>query len=252
MVRGGRIRRPAIFLVLLNFMLTLMPGMGYANPLSKIDYVALGDSLAAGRTPYKTIDKGYTDFIAARLADEDLLGTFKNYGESGNTTSDILSEIMDENNVELLKDIANAEVITFDAGANDVMNCLIKSDGTFNTDPVAIQTTIATTGYNIYAILSRLRTLNPEAKIYVMGYYNAFPYVPAQQQALAVQVIEGLNLVTQGVANFLGVTFVPTQAAIAKNYDKYLPNHQDIHLSLFGYKTIAKEFWSAMKIGLPE
>lgn len=107
-------------------------------------------------------------------------------------------------------------------------------------------------GYNIYAILTQLRTINPQAKIYVMGYYNAFPYLPTEQQVQIVQVIEGLNSVTQNVTSFMGASFVPTQSAIAKNYDKYLPNHQDIHLSLFGYKTIAKEFWGVIKTGLPE
>lgn len=247
-----KLRKPSVFLVFITIALTLLPGIGFANIPGKIDYVALGDSLAAGRTPYKTMDKSYPDYIAARLADEKLLGSFKNYGVSGNTTADILAEITDINNVEMRSNIAEAEVITLDAGANDLMNCLFNDDGTVNTDPDAIENAITSAGYNIFAILSVLRGLNPQAKIYVMGYYNAFASVPEPQQSQMVQVIDGLNLATQKVTEFFGVSFVPTKSAIAKNYDKYLPNPGDIHLSLFGYKTIAKEFWSAIKIGLQD
>ena len=30
---------------------------------------------------------------------------------------------------------------------------------------------------------------------------------------------------------------------VAANYEKYLPNHEDIHLSKTGYQAVAKEFW---------
>ena len=40
----------------------------------KIDYVALGDSLAAGHTPYgEKIGRGFTDIISEELAKKDML-----------------------------------------------------------------------------------------------------------------------------------------------------------------------------------
>ncbi len=40
--------------------------------------------------------------------------------------------------------------------------------------------------------------------------------------------------------------YVPTEKVISKHYEEYLPNPQDIHLSLEGYRTVAKEFWKAI------
>ncbi len=39
-------------------------------------------------------------------------------------------------------------------------------------------------------------------------------------------------------------TFIPTKELVAKNYEEYLPNYEDIHLSKVGYQAVAKEFWS--------
>jgi hypothetical protein len=44
----------------------------------------------------------------------------------------------------------------------------------------------------------------------------------------------------------MNVHYVPTEAVIAENYEEYLPNPYDIHLSPAGYHSIAKEFWKAI------
>ena len=34
---------------------------------------------------------------------------------------------------------------------------------------------------------------------------------------------------------------------VAENYEKYMPNPEDIHLSKTGYQAVANEFWKKMK-----
>ena len=40
----------------------LAPLSAFAAENEKLDYLALGDSLAAGMTPYQTHEKGYPDY----------------------------------------------------------------------------------------------------------------------------------------------------------------------------------------------
>ena len=54
----------------------------------KIDYLALGDSLAAGQTPYKEFGKGYADYLAQQLNKVGVLASFnKQFAQSGYTST---------------------------------------------------------------------------------------------------------------------------------------------------------------------
>ncbi len=83
------------------------------------NYVAIGDSLAAGQTPYQEIDTGYSDLIAMRLG---LIGQIGHYTKElafpGFTTIDVLQRVKSTEASELL---ANATLITISAGANDLL-----------------------------------------------------------------------------------------------------------------------------------
>ncbi|WP_134685309.1 SGNH/GDSL hydrolase family protein [Brevibacillus migulae] len=61
------------------------------------DYLALGDSLAAGVTPYNQIDDGYTDFLAEKIEELGFLGYYTNrFAVPGYTTEDVLDDIQDD------------------------------------------------------------------------------------------------------------------------------------------------------------
>ena len=63
---------------------------------SKLIYIPLGDSIAEGMTPYKTIDYGYTDYVKDYLKDNDKLSFYtKKYTKSGYTISDLKRDIND-------------------------------------------------------------------------------------------------------------------------------------------------------------
>lgn len=85
-----------------------------------------------------------------------------------------------------------------------------------------------------------------------MGYYNTFPYLPAQQQAGLVPLLIALNGQISTLSNANGDTYEPTFAVIASNYQTYLPNPADIHLSLPGYKIVADQFWVEISKSLPK
>ncbi|PLR94881.1 SGNH/GDSL hydrolase family protein [Bacillus sp. T33-2] len=202
-----------------------------------VEYVALGDSLAYGQTPYRTKDLGYPDYLKQRIEQLRVKVDYVNFGVPGYTSFQLKNDLL---NSALVRDeIKTARLITIDIGANDLL-------GTLQTNPANAGAAIQSVSANLQTILSTIDQLNPKANVYVMGYYNPFPYLPSQQQASLLPLLHALNQQILLLSAAHGDTFVPTETVIAKNYQLYLPNPQDIHLSLAGYKAVANEFSKAI------
>ncbi|CZQ96278.1 Hypothetical protein Tpal_1982 [Trichococcus palustris] len=240
-------------LFLLSFMAT---GTASANTNMKtIDYVALGDSLAAGQNPYGT-EHGYSypNSIKNMLASSGNPGSYQNFGVSGYTTWDILNQL---NNPKIQKFLTNAEIVTLDVGANDILGLpavqaylAAPSASTLSTAQTVVMAELPNIGYRIGTIISSIKGINPTAKIYVMGYYDAFPSNPE-----LIGLIQGLNGAILSAAAATGVTYVNTWGTVTP---ADLPNASDIHPNHEGYKAIsadfcsviADDFWAAIATGL--
>lgn len=221
----------------------------------KVDYLALGDSLAAGQSYDKSMGKGYTDYLSSQLNKVGMLSSFnKEFSVSGYTTTQILNDIQDnkvKNGVSIQDAIKNAEIITIDAGANDLLPLIDinreKMEVTF--DQEKIEAGITTVSGNLTAIFKEIRDLNPSADIYVMGYYNPFPILPSPYKEQFLPLLDALNKVIADTGKPFGATFVSTADSIAKNAFSYLPNIQDIHPNQAGYLAIANDFWKTINVG---
>ncbi|ODA41921.1 GDSL-type esterase/lipase family protein [Desulfosporosinus sp. BG] len=244
--------RPYFKTIILTWVFLLsMTGVAFAQSSEKLDYVALGDSLVAGYAPNGTIDKSYTDFIAVKLDGEGVLGDYRNFGVPGYTTDKVFADINPDNpvNANRIVAISNAEIITLDVGANDLLGMI--RDPLF--DPTQAPAAIKNVAGNIFKITSTLKGLNPNAKIYLMGYYNAFPYLPEEQQAQLIPLIKGFNQTVKGVADLKDstgstiATYVDTYTTMDKHLAKYLPE-DNIHPDISGYRAIAKDFWDIIKV----
>lgn len=203
-----------------------------------VEYVALGDSIAAGMTPYGTYDKSYPDFIKNYLD----RGThevvdYNNFAVSGYTSEQLKNDLL--NNEEIRNEISEATHVTINIGANDLFKKLI-------ADPSTAYEGITSASTNLQAILSTIDVLNPAADVYVMGYYNPFAYYPEQAQGFLVPLSDALNAEIEKRVEENGDTYVPTGNVIDSHFEKYMPNPEDNHLNVKGYKVIAKEFWKAI------
>lgn len=162
---------------------------------------------------------------------------FDNFGVSGYTTANVIADL---GKVDVQKEIKEATHLTIDIGANDLLPIV-------KINPAQAPAAIGTIAANINTILSTIDQLNPKVKVYVMGYYNPFPYLPQEQQAQLIPLLTAFNGQIQAQAIQHGDTFVPTDTLIASKYLEYLPNPESIHLSLTGYQAIAGEFWKVIK-----
>lgn len=106
-------------------------------------------------------------------------------------------------------------------------------------------------GVKMPQIIQAVQQKYPEAKIYVMGYYNALPYLPSDIQTETLKMISGLNDVIKTATNATGVTYISTFEKFVDNYASYLPNPDDIHPSDAGYEAIAAAFLEEINKAFP-
>lgn len=228
------------------------------------DYVALGDSLTAGQTPYGDIEGyGYADILADKLDSAGVLSEYNNFGLTGKTSTTLATELgfaYVYKSSDLYDSLFNAEIITLDIGANDFLTLQEVKDYAANpTDPnfylalAAIKANAQAVIPNIMAIIGTIKAINPTAKIYVMGYYNALgKYLTPEQEISFSPLLAGFNAGIKGSFDYYNatlpysfstpVTYVDTQASMDKHLTQYLPG--DIHPTVQGYRAIAQDFWT--------
>lgn len=229
---------------------------------AKLNYVALGDSLAAGYAPNGSLGKGYADYLASDIQALGLLGDFdKRYAVPGLTTGDLLTEIQDDTHIDLAgnpdslgikKRLSQADVVTLDIGANDLLDT-VEFDtpkGTVSLDPSRTAKVLTQVQANVESTLEQIKAIAPKAQVYLMGYFNPFWDLPREDQAVLTSSLTQLNTVLSTAAGSEGVTFVPTEEALAANPQAYLPGSYDIHPNQEGYRVLAGVFWRALQTNL--
>ena len=228
--------------------------------VTQVDYVALGDSLAHGMNEVGIIGLGYADFVAQALQKEGLITSYnKGFAYTGYTTKNVLEDLQNDvekpvvgfgypnEQVKLRTSIKEAEIITLTAGANDLIP-ILKESQTTGINAVAILKASQDAVKNITAILAEIKKLNPNAQVYVMGYYNSFPYYSEDLQKQFKLLLATVNSTIKTTVEKAGGIFVPTYDIVAKDVPSYLPNPENIHLSEAGYMAVANEaFLPAIK-----
>lgn len=229
--------------------LLLIPIPALAVQEYPIVYVALGDSLAAGQTPYKEIDAGYSDLIALELSRHSPVAAFsKNLSFPGYTTEDIVKTVRREESQEVLR---QANLITISAGANDLLR-FVRHDSISNTlsfQQIQADFALNRVRINMKQLLSELKKKAPAAEIYVMGYYFPYPHVAEAQKSGTETQLDRLNHILRIEANSAGVHFVDVASEFGQDEKKYLPNLSDIHPNMEGYRVMANSFFDVMSQG---
>jgi lysophospholipase L1-like esterase len=185
---------------------------------------------------------GYPNYLAKRFEQSQYTVGFENLGIPGARSETVIDQLKLEN---VQTSIKKAEFITIDIGGNDLLAVVRPAleNPTVPINPAMIQKEILNTAIEINTILKTIEALNPKAKVYVMGYFNVLPYLPEDVQKSLLPVLDAFNRAIESTALANVDTFVPTAKIIAKDYPTYLPNKENIHLSLEGYQAVAKEFW---------
>lgn len=214
----------------------------------KINYVALGDSLAAGQNPYGEISYGYSDLVANYLRRNKLLDFYtKDFAKSGDKIEDLKMKL--ENNQTITVDgkdyhiktaLREADLVTISIGANDFIKHFSLTN--LNLD----QFTSEKLKQYVDEVLDQLDPLFQELKQYakknvlVLGYYNPLPRMTEDYADLIKELFAYADQGYLNICNKYGFHYIPLYQKFAGHKD-YLPNPIDIHPNLDGYQVIANQ-----------
>lgn len=224
------------YIVLFLIVITIF-GIHYFFKNDKINYIALGDSLAEGMNPYGEVGYSYTDYFADYLKDNSRLSYYtKKYTKSGYTTIDVIKEL--EINSLLKKDLRESDLVTISIGANDFLDSIDTKNLDINN--------ILNLKNKIESILPTLDNCIKEVRKYakedmiIIGYYNPIPFLFNTSGNDLDTLFAYIDDEYQKIADKYDCTYISLYQ-LFKNNSSYLPNPADIHPNLEGYKAISEE-----------
>ena len=142
--------------------------------MSKLKYLALGDSIATGTLTYFSSTKSYAWHLARALEqyNKSYGGViYKNMAVDGDSTGRLLWRL---SNSELLRNlVSDADIITLSIGGNDLLKAA-SVPGFTSFDLSMARQSIHKFPQNWEKIIRIIRTLNPTAILLTMTIYNPY------------------------------------------------------------------------------
>lgn len=238
-------RKWIVTLVILFALSSVFPASAAARQV----YVALGDSLAAGQTPYREIDQGYTDLVAGELARSGQLALFsKDLAFPGFTAEQVLNSIETEEAQNL---VSRASLITVSAGANDLLRIVNANpeQGTLAFQQVQVDFALNQARISVETLLKKLEELAPQANVLVVGYYFAYPHVADFQKEGTSKQLDRLNQILEQSARKYGATYVDVTERMNTDLKAFVPNPADVHPVQEGYRQMANSVLQELNPG---
>ncbi|MGD6803141.1 SGNH/GDSL hydrolase family protein [Rossellomorea vietnamensis] len=202
--------------------------------------VSIGDSLTQG-VGDETGNGGYVGILNNTFEDNEINITIDNFGKRGNRTDQLLKRLEEK---EIADSIKNADVVLITIGANDIMK-IVKSNfidlkmETFEEEK---------RGYKerLKEIFDKVNEYNPDAEIYLIGFYNPFEGYFGNISELEM-VMKSWNTAGKSVTEeFENVNYIPT-ADLFEDSDLELLAEDYFHPNTNGYKLIAKRVLEHVK-----
>jgi lysophospholipase L1-like esterase len=162
--------------------------------------VAVGDSITRGLGDPRA--GGYVARIAEALRREGRQVAVTNLAEPGERTAGVLRLI---ESPEARAQLAAADLILVSAGGNDLTNAL-RGEG---SDQAAPEEALVKTRETLRRIVTTLRTINAEAPIRILGLYNPFEVLAADEGSARAQLLAWNNAIEEATHAHRGVLAVP-------------------------------------------
>ncbi|MGN8647963.1 SGNH/GDSL hydrolase family protein [Gracilibacillus sp. HCP3S3_G5_1] len=193
--------------------------------------VAIGDSLTQG-VGDETNNGGYIGILEERLEEQDINVTFDNYGKRGNRTDHLLKRLNE--NPEITRSLEKADMVLITIGANDIMQ--IMKDNFMNLTEEPFIEGREPYGERLTQILAHITSVQPEAEIYLLGFFNPFERYFGDIEALNQILTRWNNESLQATNQFEQVHYIPMQDIYqyeSENVfadDNFHPNHRGYEL----------------------
>lgn len=195
--------------------------------------VAVGDSLTQGVGDSKG-EGGYIGILDQTVNANKQLVKFDNFGVRGNRTDQLLKRL---DNEEVSTSIDDADIVLITIGANDIMK-VVRENITNLTFKDFVQERV---GYEqgLRDIFDKIRRINPDTEIYLLGFYNPFEQYFESIKELNTIVEEWNRTGTEVAADYDAITFIPIDDLFEET-DINLFSEDNFHPNDLGYQRMAK------------
>jgi lysophospholipase L1-like esterase len=205
-----------------------------------LQVVAIGDSLTQG-VGDETKNGGYVGILNNTFEENNIDINIENYGKRGNRTDQLLKRLEKE---EIAESIQHADIVFITIGANDIMK-IVKNSFTnlhvelFNEEKLEYLERLT-------VIFHKINEINPDTKIYLIGFYNPFEGYFGDIEELQM-IVNDWNESSKSVTEeFENVNYIPTSDLFSHS-DINLLSDDQFHPNTSGYKLMAKRILENME-----
>lgn len=224
------------YIALLLIVVTIF-GIYHFFKTDKINYIALGDSLAQGMNPYGEVGYSYTDYFSDYLKENNQLSYYtKKYTKSSYTTVDLKDELVSNN--LLKKDLRESDLVTVSIGANDLLNSINIKTLNIN-DILNLKSVVDEIIPNLDTCLKEIRKYAKEDMI-IIGYYNPIPFLFNTSGNDLDTLFAYIDEEYRKLSDKYDCKYISIYQLFKIN-SSYLPNSSDMHPNLKGYEAISNE-----------
>jgi len=234
--------------LLIGFLVTgiILTMIFFITKDTKVYYLSLGDSLAAGQTPLGKISNSYSDYIKDYLKEEGVLEFYtKDFSKSGYRSIDLLNDLyanrsitVDNKEITIKHALIKADLVTLSIGANDLFYKL-KLGNITDTNFEDIYTYIDEVILDVDKLLYELR-MSCKEEIMVFGFYNPFVNFSSGLATAIEPMIIYANKEMKNIVKKYDMTYIDIHNVFLDN-PYYLPSNLEIHPLDDGYKAMARE-----------
>lgn len=202
-----------------------------AKEKDQFDVVALGDSLTRGTGD--ATGKGYVGALIDHLEKKSDQKVFlSNLGIKGQTSAQLAGQVKQ---TEVQRQVKKADVILITIGGNDLFR---GGQALVSLNAQEVKASEEKYLQNLNSILTSLRSVNPEADIFLIGLYN--PFIELDDAELTSKIVRDWNYESAEVsAKYPKTVFVPTFDLFQLKVDDYLYTDK-FHPNAEGYQLIAE------------
>jgi lysophospholipase L1-like esterase len=201
--------------------------------------VALGDSISAGTGDARA--GGYPGRLTRMLHERGREASLVNLAVPGAESGDVLARAGEP---DIRAQIAAANLILVSAGGNDLSHSVRPELGVI---PVETEVAAARARENLKALVARLRQINPDAPIRLVGIYNPFEVEAADAPAARAQLLSWNDLIEEAAASARGVLAIPVADLFVGRPDRLAGDHY--HPGARGHELIAERVLQTLPEG---
>jgi lysophospholipase L1-like esterase len=198
-----------------------------------IKIVSIGDSLTQG-VGDETENGGYVGILDHTFDDQNLNITIENFGKKGNRSDQLLKRLEKK---EIETSIKDANIVLITIGANDIMHVVKNNWSNLNMEPFEEERVKYVE--RLTTIFNKIIELNPEAEIYLIGFYNPFEKYFGEIEQLGMIMDNWNEAGMMETEEFENVYYIPIYD-LFRSPDENLLAEDHFHPNTKGYKLIAK------------